>query len=414
MICYTECSHCRLCGGKDLQQVFDLGFQSIGSVFPKLTSDQDPPLAPLSIVMCKKCELVQLQHTVQSNELYTDSYGYRSGLNNTMINHLKGIANYAMEFVSIIPDTVILDIGCNDGTLLGHYPKCGGKVGIDPCGKQFQEHHSADIHLEADFFSKGVYPVSEFAKPSIVTSISMFYDLPDPTGFAKDVADILDDNGVWIMEQSYVYTMLERNSFDTICHEHLEYYGLKQIDYICKEAGLKIIDVSFNDINGGSFRVAIAKQQSVFIPTEAVHQVLTFEANLNVLELFMQFTKRIEIEKEKLMSFIEGSKKEGKTLAIYGASTKGNTLLQYYGINVDLINYGIAERNPRKYGCRTPCTRIPISSEEHVRALKPDYMLVLPWHFKTEFLSREENYLRNGGKLVFPLPYFEICEFIQA
>jgi NDP-4-keto-2,6-dideoxyhexose 3-C-methyltransferase len=405
---YTPVLECRLCKKGLLETVFDLGEQAIGSIFPK-EGQPDPPTAPLTLTMCQTCGLVQLKHTVHSSHLYTDSYGYRSGLNNTMITHLKGLAEYVTTQFCPNP-SVVIDIGCNDGTLLSCYPSSTERIGIDPCGNQFAQYHPKDMYLIPDFFTSKVTKQLNGRKANIITSISMFYDLPDPVQFARDIESILDDEGIWVMEQSYLLTMLERNSFDTICHEHLEYYNLSQIQWICLETNLKIIDVQFNDINGGSFRVAIAKNTSrTHVQKPVVFDVLLEESRIDIGKMFEEFHERCEEQKRKLMTFIEVNQKAGARFAIYGASTKGNTLLQYYGITREHIVEGVAERNPQKYGCRTPCTNIPIFSEEHVRSVSPDYMLVLPWHFKKEFIKREQKYLESGGQLVFPLPYFELA-----
>ena len=412
---YEHISSCRICKHDTSGMIIDLGHQSLGSVFPKL--DEPSPLrAPLTLVKCDKCHLVQLLHTVEAGSLYTDNYGYRSGLNQTMISHLKTIVEDIEGMVSLQPDDIVLDIGCNDSTLLSHY-KYDSKtnkivrLGIDPSGPQFKQYYPEDITLVPEFFNKQSFEfaVGTGSKAKAVTSISMFYDLPDPMQFVKDVSDILEENeGVWVMEQSYMPTMIERNSFDTICHEHLEYYTLTQIKYMCDRADLKIIKVSFNDCNGGSFRVAIAKNGSKHVPDqEHIDKILKDEEQWSDIRSFDPFVSRCLAQRNSLATVMNVFKSLNKPMAIYGASTKGNTLLQWYNIPKDFV-IGIAERNPRKYGCKTPGTEIPIYSEDFIRSLKPDYMLVLPWHFKEEFLKRESEFLDNGGQFIFPLPTVHI------
>ena len=414
---YSLCTSCRLCGNSDLIQILNLGDQHLGSVFPK-ASQNNPIKAPLVLVKCNDednndmCGLLQLQHTVNNTCLYTDNYGYRSGLNNTMTKHLKSLASYVMSLTPLHASDIVVDIGCNDATLLSFFPDNVTKVGVDPCGSQFAKYHPKDIVLIPDYFSKKVFEsrCGKDKKAKVVCSISMFYDLPNPLSFALDVATILADDGVWVMEQSYLPTMLEQNSFDTICHEHIEYYALKQIQWICNRTNLRIVDVSTNECNGGSFRIAIVKNTSYLETKTHVEQFMIQEQGLllHTIDPYNAFKKRILNEKQNLMEFVEKQQKIGKTFAIYGASTKGNTLLQYYSLSKKHIQAGCAERNPIKYGCRTPGTDIPITSEEDVKQKKPDFMIVLPWHFKKEFLVREKDYLEAGGKLVFRLPTFQV------
>lgn len=404
---YSTLKSCRICKS-EVNDIFDLGSQVIASRFPE-KNEPDPPSVPLVLSKCKgECGLLQLKHTVKPDEMYLHNYGYRSGLNESMQAHLKNVVSEMMSYVKLENDDIVLDIGSNDSTLLSYYPVNVTRVGIDPTGKQFQEYYPSDVKLIVDFFSAKTYK-EHFGdkKVQCVTTISMFYDLPDPLAFVHDVASILSDDGVWIMEQSYMPTMLSRNSFDTICHEHLEYYTLKQIMYMCDKTKMKIIDVALNDCNGGSFRVVIGHESSPYEPKHKNIQTLVeYEKNMSPTAI-QEFDMRCRTQKQTMMNLLTKIREEGKTVCIYGASTKGNTLLQYYGIDSSMVLYA-AERNPQKFGCRTPLTNIPIVSEEEVRKIKPDYMIVLPWHFRENFLIREHHYLSEGGHFIFPLPEVEI------
>jgi hypothetical protein len=346
---------------------------------------------------------------VDANNLYCQHYGYRSGLNNTMINHLNELVQDIESKINLKDNDIILDIGSNDCTLLKAYTHPHLKrVGIDPTSEQFKQYYPTDVVRLPTFFNQDVFK-QQFgdAKAKVVTTISMFYDLNDPLTFTQDIKEILDQDGLWIAEQAYTPTMLENNNFDTILHEHLLYLCLKQFQYICQQVGFKIIDVIQNDCNGCSFRLTMAHQSSDYFVSPRV-QEMTLQENLLALHTLTplnNFIQRCEQQKDILLNFL--NQKHDKKILLLGSSTKGNTLVQYYGLDHTKI-IAASERNPEKWGRMTPKTHIPIISEEEARALKPDYFLVLPWHFKKELLMREQEFLNQGGQIIFPLPHVEI------
>ncbi len=402
---------CRICSSNELTSVLDLGNHALSGRFI-LEGEADPMTAPLELVLCGECGLLQLLHTVTGTELYTDTYGYRSGINQSMRSHLAALAEDVTKRAGLSDGDLVIDVGCNDGTLLRSYPVQGlTKIGIDPLADHFREYHPQDMTAIADFFgAESCRRAIGDDKAKVLTSISMFYDLPDPGAFTKAVAEALAKDGLWVLEQSYMPTMLERNSFDTVCHEHLEYYALAQIERMASEAGLRIFDVQLNDVNGGSFRLYVCHVNGPYRDnSEALEKFRRREGDLDLGTLgpYQRFTERIEEQRDLLRGFIDKERKAGKTFYIYGASTKGNTLLQYYGLDRESI-VAAADRNPAKWGRLTPATRIPIISEKEAREQKPDYFLVLPWHFKDEFLERESEFRKNGGKFIFPLPTMEI------
>ena len=405
----SELKICRICKSQNLEDVIDIGEQYLTSRFPSNIKDSIP-ICPIVLSKCSDCGLVQLKNTISNFEMYEDMYGYRSGINQSMKTHLQ---NYAMEVLSKInfsENDYVLDIGCNDGTFLRNFSQTSNLFGIDPTAKQFLSYHN-NLNIISNYFTyDNLYEkISKDIKFKIISSISMFYDLPDPVQFAKDIASCLHPEGLWTLEQSYILTMLEKNSFDTICHEHLEYYGLKQIKRIMDEAKLKIIDIKFNDCNGGSFRVYVAHQSNTNFHecVDLIYEIFMNESKLMENETYKNFMDRCDIEMQKLNLLIETIHKNNQKIYIYGASTKGNTLLQYAKINNQQIPYAV-ERNPLKYGRFTPGTNIQIISEEEMRDHPPEYLLVLPWHFRNEIIQRESKFLENGGKLIFPLPKLEI------
>jgi NDP-4-keto-2,6-dideoxyhexose 3-C-methyltransferase len=407
---YRKIEACRICKSRDLIEVLDLGEQALTGVFPG-SRTQQVTSGPLKLVKCAgagSCGLVQLQHTYDLGELYGDNYGYRSGLNASMVAHLRAKVGKILARIELPPDALVIDIGSNDSTTLQAYPAAGCTlVGVDPTGKKFRQYYPPHIQLIPDFFSAAV--VAQHLgkrKASVVTSFSMFYDLEEPLRFAQEVHDTLTDDGIWVFEQSYMPTMLARNSYDTACHEHLEYYALKQIKWLTDRVGMRIIDVEFNDVNGGSFSIVAARKDSTHVTSDQVEDILRQEVQqgLDTLQPYREFAARVAASRANLRAFVSKARQEGKRVAALGASTKGNVLLQYCGLSQADVE-SVGEVNPDKFGCYTPGSLIPIIPEEQLLASKPDYLIVLPWHFRKCF---EASARLTGHHLVFPLPEIEV------
>ncbi len=407
---------CRVCGSSSLTPVISLGPQFLQGSFVK-PGKEEPSHRKIncSLVRCNPqvdenaCGLLQMEHSVPPEILYA-AYWYRSGTNATMRNHLKEIANTALSMVNKSRCNV-LDIGCNDGTLLDVYPADFIKFGCDPSDVA-QEVKNATVVQD-------IFPSAELSsaigekKMDIITSIAMFYDLESPVDFVKNIKKILSPEGIWIFEMSYMPHMLELDSYDTICHEHLEFYSLAVLEKIAALAGMKIVKISFNEINGGSIRCYATHKESGKYYNKEDHKLMNdirqkeFDLELDTDKPYVAFQYRIEKVKNELTDLLQKLKQEGKKVHIYGASTKGNTILQWCNINNMLVDYA-AERNPDKYGAHTLGTNIPIISEEESRAMNPDYYLVLPWHFKAEFIEREKDALEKGTGFIFPIPIIDI------
>lgn len=410
---YKEIKKCRICGNKNLDLILNLGNQYLTGTFPK-TKDEKITNGPLELFKCHEdkngnnCGLVQLKQSYNLNEMYGENYGYRSGLNNSMIQHLHSIVDKILNIIPLTKGDLVVDIGSNDGTLLKAYPNEDYKlIGIDPTGNKFKDFYPEYIQLIPEFFSgKHFKKRYRNKKAKIITSIAMFYDIENPIDFMKQIYEILDNEGIWFFEQSYMPTMLDMNAYDTICHEHLEYYRLKQIKWLTDRVGFKIIDIEFNNINGGSFSVMVAKKNSSYrAKEEEVNHILKIEEEkgLSSLKPYEEFSQRVNNHRKALINHIQTIKSEHKLIIGYGASTKGNVILQFCNFNEKDIPY-IAEVNEYKFGRFTPGTYIPIISEKRARDMKPDYFLVLPWHFMDNIITREQEYLKSGGKLLFPLP----------
>ncbi len=406
---YLPISGCRVSGSKNLVSVLQLGHQELTGVFP--TKDQAVTSGPLDLVWCPDSGLLQLAHTYNSSEMYGENYGYRSGLNGSMVRHLVNKIEFLEKLASLSPGDTVLDIGSNDATSLKAYKTPSlTRIGIDPTGLKFKQYYSDDISLVPDFFSAANFRKVSSRQAKIVTSIAMFYDLDDPIAFARDIASVLAPNGIWHFEQSYMPAMLRTMSYDTICHEHLEYYSLAVVKLIVEAAGMKLIDVQMNGINGGSFAVTAALKNATIKPNEPVINWLLEQEDrmgLHTVRPFREFEDRVFRHKADLIRLLRALAADGKKIFGYGASTKGNVTLQFCGVTTAEVPF-IAEVNPDKFGKETPGTRIPIISEIEARAMNPDYFLVLPWHFKEGILQREQEFISQGGKFIFPFPEIEI------
>lgn len=408
---YKSISVCRICGNDNLVKVLELGEQTLTGVFPK---SMHTPITsgPLTLVKCvgeNKCGLLQLAHSYSLEEMYGENYGYRSGLNPSMVAHLKAKVERIKRLGIIEKQDIIVDIGSNDATTLKQYgiDNCI-IVGIDPTASKFKQFYTSNIELIPGFFSSSSY-MDKYGgrKAKVVTSFSMFYDLEDPLAFMREVAEILDSNGVWVFEQSYMPLMLSTNSYDTVCHEHLEYYSLAQILWMAERVGLKVVDVELNEVNGGSFSITAQKLSGHLSISPSVPQTVDSERaqGLDDLHTYIKFEKSVRESKRALLKFLTDAKLAGKTVAALGASTKGNVILQYCGIGSSMIA-SIGEINPDKFGACTPGTHIPIVNEAELIASKPDYVLVLPWHFRKFF----ESQIRYAGlQLVYPLPTLSLA-----
>jgi hypothetical protein len=409
--------NCRVCGS-ECNDLFSLGDLYLSDFIP---IDQEPKASkwPLALVMCPTCTLVQLEQSAPAELMY-GKYWYRSGINSTMKSALWDVVDSCLDSIGVVDNDVFLDIASNDGTLLSYVPKNLIRIGIDPADDSYKNEalkHADDV--VQDYFSADAYRKSKYGhlKAKIVTVIAMFYDLDNPVQFLKDVNQVMDDEGLLVLQLSYTPLMVIQRAFDNICHEHLCYYSLRSLDFALARGGFMIRDVELNDVNGGSVRVYAQKRGSDYKHFRTAPQrdmaefrtlsYLDHETFYNSPESFGYFYHNIKAIKKETVDFIESVTAQGKTVWAYGASTKGNTLLQWYGLDNKLIT-GVAERSPYKFGLKTVGTNIPIYSEQEMRKAKPDFLLILPWHFVTEFKNREKDYLAKGGKFIIPCPKFEV------
>ncbi len=414
---FLEHKSCRSCGDGNMQDILSLGKQHIVGFDNK----ENQPKIPLDLCVCEGCKLVQLRHTTDPSLLYTENYGYRSGINEMMRSELESITSNIESIIPLKEKDLVVDIGANDGTLLASYKENVMKVGFDPSRNMINHFLNTMIsknknkyQLVSDYFSKWPFKRSyPNEKAKAVTAISMFYDLDNPNKFLKDVKAVLHEDGVFVIQQNYLAGMIKQLAFDNVCHEHLEYYSLTSMIPLLARNGFEVFDVEEREINGGSFRTYIRHVGSEVEREggkDRISQMLESEANMGLLDIktYQEFGKRVEENGSQLKKFIEKEVEGGKKIYVYGASTRGNTLLQAYGIDYKLIA-GAAERNSEKIGKLYGSTGIPIVTEAEARR-EADYFLCLPWFLKKSFIERESEFLERGGKMIYPLPKFEIIQ----
>jgi SAM-dependent methyltransferase len=412
---------CRICGSR-LIDIHDFG-----EYYLPVYKNDDIPLIdrriPLVLTRCDSssnedsCGLIQLRHSTPPYLLYKN-YFYRSAVNDSMVKHLKGLYDEALALAKPDEDDVIIDIGCNDGTMLQYYRDLGYRdvVGFDPARTMLKYSSKVDATVIEDYFNSKSYFGNLNKKAKLITSIAMFYDLEDPHEFVSDIKNVLDEKGLWVFEQAYLPEILKQNTFDTICHEHLEYYCLFVIENLLCQHGLEVIDVSIDNTNGGSFKVFAAHKGKYVISDDAYTRIQTirieeFNKKLDTNVPYEKFISRIEKNKDEVITLLENLKREGLKVLAYGASTKGSITLQYFGINDSLIT-ACADKNPDKWGLSMVGSNIPIISEEEARSMNPDYFFVLPWHFINGFMEREKEFLAGGGKFIVPMPELKILKQI--
>jgi len=392
---YITRKTCRVCGSKKLTHIFSLGNLYV-STFVNKPKD-NVGRAPLKLVYCENCTLLQLKDTAPQELMYSKHYWYRSGINPVISKDLKEIVKKAEKIVKIKKGDIVLDIGANDGTLLKYYSKNLIRVGCEPATNLLPELKKVTKYVIGDFWSyKEWQKIMGERKARIITAIGMFYDMEDPNQFIRDAAKVLSDDGVFIAQLMCLKPMLQKNDIGNICHEHLEFYSYKSLVELFERNGLEIFKVQENDINGGSYRLFARhlKKRSIKYPEKITKKD------------YKDFFKRIENNKKLCVDFVKKEVQKGKKVYVYGASTKGNTILQYYGLTDKLIA-GAADKSSEKWGKLTVGTHIPIVTEKEARK-KADYFLVLPWAFLDSFYKKESQWLKKGGKFIMPIPKFKI------
>ena len=394
---------CLLCKGSNLVSLFNVGNLFVSN-FVKKKEIKKGIKSPLNLLYCKNCTLIQLSHIAPQELMYRRFYWYKSGVTKIMKDALKNIYSESLKHINLKKSDVVLDIGANDGTLLKYYKRNGFRtIGCEPANNLKKELRLNCDHVINNFWSykelNQILTKKKLKKPKIITAIGMFYDLEEPNKFISDAAKSLDDNGIFIAQLMCLKSMIKQNDLGNICHEHIEFYSLKSLKYLFENNGMEIFKIEENDINGGSYRIYCRKYKKGSIKLNSE----------NVLSLMKKFVSRVKKNKRDIVSFVNKQLKKNKKIFLYGASTKGNTFLQYYNLDRKKIPYA-AERTPAKWGRYTIGTGIKIIPENEARNLNPDYFLVTPWAFIKEFIKREKNWLKGGGKFIVPFPKLKIIK----
>ncbi|MFZ1970840.1 MAG: class I SAM-dependent methyltransferase [Candidatus Nanoarchaeia archaeon] len=413
-----EIKECRSCGSVELTPIISLGNQYVTNFVSSEEEQRDIPLVPLELVLCENCKLLQLKHNAPASSMWGDQYWYKSGINRMIREDLKDIVEKAQKIVQLRKGDTVIDIGCNDGTLLDSYDKSKGIniIGFEPSKNVAKEASSKGYKIINNFFNADDFSKSENSKAKIITAISMFYDLDNPNKFLKDIVSVLDKNGIFIIQQNYLIAMLENNAVDNICHEHREYYSLLSLRNLLDKYNLEIFKIEQNEVNGGSIRTYIKFKDNETINSSESDKDYLKEINekekiigLNTKKPYLDFASRIDSIKEELLTFLKNEKKSGKIICGLGASTRGNTTLQYFNLGPDLIDC-IFDRNPDKEGKLTVGSLIPITSPDNIKKYNPDYQLVLIWHIFKGIGDDEKEYLNNGGKFILPFPRLRVID----
>ncbi len=395
-------TECRACGSKDLVDFLDLGEQYL-SDFRR--DGKLPPKYPLVVTLCYSCALVQLRHTTPQNEMYHERYGFKSGVSDSIRADLDDVVTHAFQYKN--DPEYWLDIASNDGTLLSMVPPTIVRAGVDPVKFLCEEaEQHADMIINDYFGSAAVAELDSYGVPEfdVITSISCFYDMPDPRQFVKDVLKVLAPKGVWVIQQNYLLTTMQLNAVDNFCHEHLEYYTLLSLENLLSPFGLEVNEVKLSDVNGGSIRTIVSRKGTFPVDASVAEQrIIEYPWSLDTLAPYRAFTNAVYDELAKLKTLVTGWVQSGARVAILAASTRGGTIWQSAGIGKQQICYAV-ERNPAKVGAQFSAIQVPIVSEEQFRKDKPDFAIIGPWFFADEIIAREKAYLEAGGHLVVPLP----------
>ena len=405
---YTEIEKCRGCGSKILHPVVNIGKVPI-VYFPKM-NERNPPSVPLEVVRCEGfCKLVQLKHTTNPDLLWRKDYWYRSASNSRMVEVLNEVVQEVQKRVKLDDGDIVVDTGSNDSTLLKQYPTNIVRVGFEPSdiAKEVNSHLGADLIINDFFHSKAAGFKTLEGKAKVVTSIAMFYDIHDSHTFIEDVKTILRKDGVWCIQIAYLPKLLENGAFDSVCHEHLCYYSIQTLQRILQRHELEIFDIQSVDINEGSIRVFVSRNQvRTVMPIVSVMLLQEDRCRLDEDWAYKAFRARMEDTRRRVKEAIDGIKGE---IHAYGSSTKGITMLHYFGLTKDRIA-AVWDVQPGKWGRRMPGSDIPIISEQEGRKRNPEALLILPWTFAEGFIEREKAYLKGGGKIIVPLPLFRMVK----
>jgi hypothetical protein len=399
---------CRICGNEKVAKFLDLGSTPLANSFLKQEQLSEPePRFPLHVVFCPKCGLVQLDHVVAPEILFRN-YIYVSSTSQTMPVHFANFANEIVARFTGSPQDLVVEIGSNDGCLLRAFQKHNvNTLGIEPASNIAAIANQAGLKTVNDFFCERTVRSlqSKNIAAKVVIGNNVLAHIGDLEDFLTALDLILLPEGVALFEVPYLVDLLEKCEFDTIYHEHLSYFSVGSLQRLFEQKGMRIFDVKRLPVHGGTIRVYVSREGTGEIPLPSVREMLLLEksAKLDSLETYTAFATRIEEIKHKTRSLLTELKSSGASIAAYGAPAKGNTLLNYFQIGNDVLDF-VVDRSHHKQGMYTPGSHISVVSPEILLDKQPDYVLVLAWNFIDEIVKQQSEYLELGGKFIVPIP----------
>lgn len=406
---------CRICSS-DLSRTFvDLGASPpCEATLSEVEAQAGETAFPLHVRICERCLLVQLPEVIAAEAIFTHDYAYFSSFSTSWIEHARRYALQMIERLHLGADSLVVEVASNDGYLLRHVKEAGVRcLGIEPTANTAAVAQSAGIETEVVFLNEtaGRDIVQRHGRADLVVANNVYAHVPDLAGFTNGLSALLAPHGTLTMEFPHLMRLIEQRQYDTIYHEHFQYYTLLTAQRAVALGGLKIVDVEELSTHGGSLRVYCHHEARAGGPSQAVRKLLAREeaAGLHTLDGHAGFENAVLEVKRDLLRFLLDAQEQGKRVVGYGAPGKGNTLLNHCGIRTDLIEFTV-DRNHHKHGKFLPGSRIPVLAPEAIEAARPDYVLVLPWNLREE-VSAQLHYVADwGGHLVFAIPHLQIVE----
>lgn len=399
-------TNCRICSSPDLSNVLDLGEMPLANEFLDSPTEEEKEY-PLRVVWCQNCGLMQIDEVVPPEELFSE-YVYVSGTSERLQNHFNNLVSEIDELYSTLNGRKVLDIGSNDGTLLKGFENHDYDViGVEPASNIAEIARENGVETINEFFNEEVaFRIQKnYGRRDVITATNVFAHTHNVHSFLKGVSKLLADDGIFVIEVPYLVDLLENVEFDTIYHEHLSYFAVRPLKTLLEKHGFKILNIKRIDIHGGSIRLYSTKDSSWQNANSSAKKLIRIEMEkgLDELATYKSFAHRVERLKTSLLDLLSKLKGSGHTIAGYGAAAKGNTLLNYYSIGQEMLEY-IADQNTLKQGLYTPGTHVKVVSPNRIYQDTPDEIVILAWNFAEEIMKQQSDFKEMGGRFVLPVP----------